>query len=736
MRKLVHLALGMFSGCAFGAYLFQSKLLLPLTIFFVIAIVLHICLKMQRAALLFLGLLFGIFYTAGYSRYYFDTAAPYDRTTQTVTITATAYSEKLDYGIRCEGEMTLSGKTYRVRFYGDRDMPIAPGDVVEGDFLLKTTTPGGSEDAAYHQGNGLYFLAYDSGDMTVTPGNGNSVRYFPQRLRKDILHRIEEIFPADTCGFAKALLLGDTDSLTYAQDTALQTSGIRHIVAVSGLHVSILFAIVFTLSGKTRYLTAILGLPTLALFAFTAGLTPSIIRACIMQSLMILALLLRREYDPPSALAFAVLVILGINPFAVLSVSFQLSCGCVAGIFLFSKRLLKYIYSKIRGFSVWHKALRTVGASLSVTVGTMIVTVPLCAVYFGSVSIAGLLTNLLTLWAVPVIFCGIVACCVLSVLFMPLAKLLAACISVLVRYVLLAAQWLSRLPFAAVYTQSPYILLWLVLCYGLFILFWLQGRKYPGRTAAVMASLLALSVGFSYIEPQLDDYRVTVLDVGQGQCMLLQSRGEAYLVDCGGSDWEETANIAAACLLSQGITHLDGVVITHYDDDHIGGLSCLLQRIGADMVYIPKGETAPPPGLPAEQKTTPIHALREMRLGSAKLTLIPGGGADKDNENSTCVLFQAAECAILITGDRAAEGEAMLLQQTELPKLDYLLAGHHGAPESTGLALLAYTRPDTVIISVGENRYGHPDRKLLTRLALFECRILRTDINGTILIRG
>jgi competence protein ComEC len=736
MRKLVWLAVGLCGGCALVAYLYDSEILLPAAAVAALFTLIFACLKFRKTALVFMGFLIGVLYSAGYSQHYFACAKEYDGTEQILSITVTDYSEITDYGIRCEGEISLSGRKYQVLFYGYEEMELKPGDCLNGEFLLRLTSPGGSKESTYHQGSGLYFIAYCRGELTHTLGNEQDFRYFPQRLRQTILRKMEAIFPESTAGFAKALLLGDTSGLTYMQDVAFQTSGVRHIVAVSGLHVSILFALIYTLSGKMPFTAALFGIPMLILFACVAGLSPSIVRACIMQSVMILALLFRREYDPPSALATAVIVILFANPFSVVSVSFQLSCGCIVGIFLFSARLQRYIYSKVKGFTFKAKALRAIGSAVSVTVGTMIVTTPLCALYFGSISLVGVLTNLLTLWAVSIIFYGIVFSCVLSFLWLPLGKIVAAVISVLMHYVLLMAEWLSKLPLAAVYTASPYIVLWLVFCYVLFAIFWVGGRKHIGLTTAIMAVLLIFASVFSWVEPRIENYRMTVLDVGQGQCIILQSRGETYLVDCGGSGDKTAANTAANQLLSQGIDHVDGIILTHYDRDHIGGLSYLLQQIKADILYLPAG-AAPPGWLPPGQKTETLSDIRKIALGVATLTLIPGAEPEDENENSTCVLFQAKECAILITGDRGVSGEAQLLQQIKLPKLTYLIAGHHGADTSTSASLLEKTMPETVLISVGKNNfYGHPQQATLWRLNIFGCRVLRTDENGTIIIRG
>ncbi len=736
MRRLVWLAIGICCGCALGVYAFENAALIPIAITEAVLSVVFLCLRQKKIGLVLFGFALGLSYTALYNSFYLSGTEVYDGKTVNATITLTDYSQSTGYGFRAEGEIGLDGQTYRVLLYHNQPGQYAPGDVLEGEFLLRLTAPGGSKETSYYQGQGVWFMVYTRDDITVLKGDPSAIRYLPQRLRHTVLGRLEELFPEDTIAFAKALLLGDTDDLSYEQDIALQVGGIRHIVAVSGLHVSILFALIYLLAGKKRYLTALLGIPALCLFALMAGLTPSILRACVMQSLMMLALLLGREYDPPSALAFAVVVILGLNPFAVTSVSFQLSCGCIVGIFLFSGRFQRYFARFTKGKTFKAKLAQWLIGSLSVTVSTMIVTVPLSAYYFETISLIGLLTNLLTLPIVSVIFYGIIAALGLSFLLMPLGGFVAAVISLLMRYVLLVAELLSKVPFAAVYTASGYILLWIVLCYILFGIFWLCGRKHMGKTIFAMLVLLIFATAFSWIEPRLDDYRVTVLDVGQGQSILLQSRGETYLVDCGGSSDKNAANQTVVELRSQGISRIDGVILTHYDEDHIGGISYFLQRIEADVLYLPAEEDLPF-ALPAGQKTHFLTEILTVPVGVGKITLIPGIFEEGRNNSSTCVLFQVKKCDILITGDRSTTGEMRLMEQLDLPQLEVLIAGHHGADSSAGYPLLARTKPETVVISVGKNNYyGHPGTHLLNRLKIFGCRVLRTDMHGKIIIRG
>ena len=132
-----------------------------------------------------------------------------------------------------------------------------------------------------------------------------------------------------------------------------------------------------------------------------------------------------------------------------------------------------------------------------------------------------------------------------------------------------------------------------------------------------------------------------------------------------------------------------------------------------------------------------IYEDRKISLGGGEITIFASETANAGNESGLCILFQKEKCDILITGDRGQLGEALLLNRTNLPQLDVLVAGHHGSNSSTGEELLKTTVPNTVIISAGRhNPYGHPGETLLDRLTAWGCRIYRTDEMGTILYRG
>ena len=750
MRRLMWFTLGFAVACCVGAYLHVSWLLPAVSgISAGAAAMLWLAGKKRKPcrllSVILLGCFLGSLWCFAVDQLYIAPVRAYDDTTVTATVEIVDYSEETDYGASVDGKITLNGKGYKARVYTDGSCELKPGDKLEGDFLIRLTAFGGARESTYYQGEGTFLLAY-AREVSCTAGEETGIRYFPVRLRRQIIDLLNGAFPEDTGGFAVALLLGDDRGIQYETDTALKLSGIRHVIAVSGLHVSILFAFVYKLVGKRRWLTALFGIPVLFLFAAAAGFTPSILRAVVMQVLMILSMLVNKEYDPPTALAFAVLTMLTVNPFAIQSVSLQLSAGCMIGMFLLSGRISGFVLSdKLlgdgKGNSWKAKLKRGLAGSVSVSVSTMAVTAPLSAMYFGTVSIIGILTNILTLWAVSIIFYGVIAVCGMAAIFLPAGKALAWLVSWLIRYVTMTAGILSKVPGAAVYTNSIYILLWMVFAYVLILVFLAGDRKRGGLLALCIAGSLVLSVGLSWLEPRLERYRVTVLDVGQGQSVLVQSRGCYYLVDCGGSVDTRAADAAAQELLSQGKSRLDGLILTHYDEDHAGGAELLLQRIRVDTIYLPDipDEYGIKERLLAEYPDRICWIEENTVIAEERLSvsLFPGKISANDNESCLCVLFQTENCDILITGDRNSAGERYLLEQTELPELELLVAGHHGAASSTGFELLAATRPKNVAISVAEgNSYGHPHSDVLRRLEIFGCKIYRTDQIGNIVFRG
>ena len=734
MRKLMWMTIGFAAACLLCAHLWiDAGLVAACAAGLLMGIAALVFGRghdwLRRAGLLLLGLGIGFGCYRIYASVYLGPALALDGTTRQMTAVCADYSYQTAYGSAVDAWVEEDGKYYRARVYVEGDPEIEPGDLITGEFEFAVTAPGGEKSSTYLQSEGTFLLAYQAGDAQLGKVSDKPWIFHPAIWRQGIITVLETHFPADAAGFAKALLLGDRTDMDYETNTAFKVTGISHIVAVSGLHVSILFSLIYLIGFHNRWLTAMLAIPGLLLFAAVAGFTPSITRACIMQMLMVFALCVGREYDPGTALSFSSAVMLVVNPLSILSISFQLSVGCMAGVFLFQEKIGDWMKKRIPGF---------LANGIAVSLSAMAVTTPLVAWYFGSVSLVGILTNILVLWVVSVIFYGIMAVCLLSHFWTAAAGAVAWVTAWPIRYVLGVAKLLARFPLAAVYTESVYIVFWLILCYVLLLVFLCSGGRHPGALLCCGVLGLAMALAISWGEPLLDHCRVTVLDVGQGQSILLQSGGKTWMVDCGGSSDTQAADKAAETLLSQGVFRLDGIILTHYDQDHAGGIANLLTRIPADVVFLPDMDDADGTGdLISALADQTVYVSDDLHVSydETDMTIFGPARTDSDNESSLCILFQAANCDILITGDRSAFGESLLLRKTELPRLEILIAGHHGAASSTSAELLAATHPAIVAVSVGENPYGHPAEELLERLAACGCIVYRTDKNGDIIFR-
>ena len=463
---------GFGAACAFGAYFYVPWLLTAAAAALIAAVLLLTAMRWYRplriGAAVFFGISLGLGWSWLYDRDYLGAARAADEEMHSVSISVKDYSYQTSYGCGFDGEVTLNTSTYRVRGYLNEMEELKPGDTVSGDFSFQLTTSGTADEPTYHQGKGIFLIAYQDGEYTVTVAENTHWTDYPAILRQKLIRIIESALPEDTAGFAKALLLGDRTDIDYETNTAFKVSGISHVIAVSGLHVSILFGLIYTLAGRRRLLTALLGIPAVIIFAAVAGFSPSVTRAGIMQILMMIAMLFDKDYDQATALSFAALIMLVVNPLVITSVSFQLSVGCMAGIFLFSEKIRTWLMEKKRlgrwkgRFTAWFSS------SVSITLSAMVFTTPLVAAYFGAVSLIGVVTNLCTLWVITYIFYGIMLLCAVGSFNLSAAGVIGWMISWLIRYVLMAAKLLSRLPLAAVYTKSVYIVMWVVFCYVLF----------------------------------------------------------------------------------------------------------------------------------------------------------------------------------------------------------------------------------------------------------------------------
>lgn len=695
----------------------------------------------KRALLCAMGLSCALFYNAAYAHF---VKAPNDAllgAQETVTVELCSYPEATAWGAKATARIVDRSLPGRVVYYGDTALlDLAPGARVtcEARFNSATDPAGKGLHLRNFTAKGVYLLLYQRGEPEYDTSHEGAARYLPQCIAHLLGETVTRHYGAREGSFLRALLLGDKSDLDEEDASNLSEVGLSHIMAVSGLHCCFLASIIGTLLGQNRRrLRCAVTVPLLFLYAFVTGMTPSILRACIMLSLGMLAPLLGRENDPPTSISFALMLILLKNPFSVASISLQLSFSAVAGIVWLTPRL-------VRKWRPEHRLPRTMLLSFATTLGAMVFSTPLACWYFGTLSIVSLLSNLLCLWLVSIVFALGLASVLLSAVVPQLGALLAFVPSLGIDGILWLADTLQRLPYHAVYFNTAFSFVWLGYAYALFAACALCRRgKYRYWAALGLACVglfAAARVNALYYERSA--LSVVVLDVGQGESVLLISEGHAVLVDCGSSNsYIDAGDIAADYLHSAGCRGLDAVVLTHYHADHANGLAALLARTEVDSLYIPdidagEGERDTVEQLSARYALD-VHyvtARTELSSGASTLTLYPPVGESGANELGLSILCTFDEFDVLITGDMDKKTEERLIEAYELPDIEVLVVGHHGSKNSSGAAFLQAVTPEIGIISVGDNSYGHPTEEALLRLTDEDITVYRTDMQGDILI--
>lgn len=653
-------------------------------------------------------------------------------------------------GLEIEARLSLAGAPDPKILLYTSDPAAAelrPGDHISGTAVFQTADTVRGGNVTYYESRGILLRGSTVGTLTALRPVSPPVSTWPAYLSRALKESVAAIYPADVSGLMAALLTGDKTLLADGDYAALRQAGAAHIVAVSGMHLSFLAGLLAFLLRRRRRLCAAVSIPLLFLFAAVAGCSPSALRAAVMISITLLAPLTGREADPPTTLSAALLLLLAQNPYASLSVSLQLSFGAVAGIFWVTPPLYRAMARFFPAGGPAPRALlcrlgRAGAAGVAATLGALLFTTPLSAYWFNSASLIAPVSNLALLWAVTCAFVPGLPLALLGIVLPAVAGVLAVPAAWPGRYILSAARALGALPFSGVELDSVYLCLWLALVYGMLLLLCFGRSRRPVLPLCVCGGTLCLALLLTRLSLLSCPLTATMLDVGQGQCILLCSGGRTALIDCGGSG-DDAGDIAADYLQSLGITRLDLLVLTHCHSDHANGVPELFRRLEVSALVLPQVEEDESEYRPqvlalAQEQGTEVTLLRDnlaLSFGEAVLTLYGPLGDGGVNEEGLFALATCGEFDLLVTGDANDAVEALLVKYDDLPDIEVLVAGHHGSKTSTSDTLLDAVTPETCLISVGYNTYGHPTAEVLTRLTDRDIDIYRTDLMGNLTVR-
>jgi len=605
---------------------------------------------------------------------------------------------------------------------------------------------------------GILYAASDSSALLRQCSGGSIVmRWVVLPVKHYLSDCIESYFGStEEAFFLQGLLIGMRGQISSKIRESFSRAGVVHVLAVSGLHVGLILLIFLAIAAILRLPFAArtwLTLTGLLFYAAITGFNPPVTRASIMAAVILLGTLLERETDIYNLLAFAALIILIYEPMAFFQLSFQLSFLAIWGIVYFYPKLQDFLPSFNISGSWWKSKIQKAFLPLLlVSVAAQLGTLPLVVHYFGRFSLVATLANLLVVPAVGLIvalgFVTIFASLFGHCVGLPFANLLQLIMKILFAIV----TKLSLLPWASisVWNTSWYFFV----SYFLVVMFIVNLKKPKIAKIFLLGGLLWIAVllGMQAIRSVRPVLRVTFLDVGQGDAAFIHfPSGQTLLIDGGPASpqFDTGRRILVPYLKRQNVDTLTAVLVTHEDNDHVGGVASLIQLLPTRSLYIWEGMNT------SDSWKNCFYAARQRQVSlrtvhagcflptsnSSRLLVLhpPPENQLKDrtfegNNGSLVVKLIFGKVSFLFTGDIEDEAEKILLRYGDILKSDVLKVPHHGSVSSSTLAFLQAVQPRWAVISVGEwNRFGQPSPVILERLSQLHIQVLRTDENGAII---
>lgn len=546
--------------------------------------------------------------------------------------------------------------------------------------------------------------------------------------RQNISDRLSlELRNSKNSALIKALTIGDGNSITRNQWEVFRKTGTTHLVVISGSHIGLVAGLVYflvlklwartgMLSWSPQKVPAVTAMLAAVFYAGLAGFSVPTQRAVIMLAIVMLAIIRQRNVRPFNTLAIAMFAVLVLEPTAVLSAGFWLSFLAVALIvYSVAGRLGKpgYLFGLI-------KLNWVTSAGLS----------PLLLLFFQQVSLISPLANLC---AVPIISFLVVPLSLLAIVLMWVAPLSAGLLFSVVDAVLQGLwqllAWLAELPLATVNHAQPSI--WALVFAIPGILIMLAPSGMPARWLSLVMFLPLVFTDAK--KPEIGEINLTLLDVGQGLSVVVQTANHSLVYDTGAkfsADSDSGQSVLLPYLHRQGVEKIDTLIISHGDNDHIGGAESLLQGLPVEKIL-----TSVPNQLSAYSPLV-CAAGQSWRWDAVTFTILspPQVSFDAENDNSCVLKIESVNGAVLLAGDIEATAESWLVKtDREKLKAEVLVAPHHGSKTSSSTAFLQAVRPEIILIPAGyRNPFGHPHRDVLARYRDINARWLNSADSGAI----
>lgn len=569
---------------------------------------------------------------------------------------------------------------------------------------------------------------------------GKSIKY---RIKYSFRENVEKLFDnnlnKDNSDLMKSIILGDYSYLNEDDILKYRDLGLAHILAVSGLHIGIIAGfLIYILShlGVKRKINIIITLATIWLYGYLIGFPPSLLRANIMISILFYSQLSVEPYDSINSLFFAAFVLLIINPIWLFNLGFQLSFLATFSIIYFTPKFNELFYPYN------NKITYSLAGLLAVQIGLL----PIQAFYFNKIPILSIFSNLFIapILSFSLIIGGVMVGLSYSIPILNLivGKILNLILSI--QYFIVDLFY--DLPFGIIEVHSPNVIE-IIMYYIIILMIFgvIRFEKLNIRIKKLIMYYLLVLILFNSIVLVSDkSIEMHFIDVGQGDSILLRTKVGDYLIDTGGNimdSFDVGKNITLPYLQKLGIKRLEGVFITHFDDDHCKSLPLLIDNLVIDNVLISYEDNNNEIYNKVKESNLPIIILKERNLikldkNMSLKVLSPNQELQNRglNPNNLSMVFLLSyyDRNILFTGDIEKEVEIQIVDKIKNP-VDVIKVPHHGSNTSSTEELLYKIKPEIGIISVGRNNfYGHPNKEVLSRYEEIGTKIYRTDNNGMI----
>lgn len=638
----------------------------------------------------------------------------------------------------------ISGRT--VRLEGVLTLPEAPGN------------PGEFDEVHYERSRKIDFVLKKCRVLKTGENKSRLEDYF-RKIREKCCKILESIYPVREAGLLEAMLLGEKKLVDTEAKDWLRFANLSHIIAISGLHAGILGMGVWALLKRTGLSPGLSGgvsVMILTLYGVVIGNPTTALRAIIMFVVLAGSRMLGRSYDLLSSLALAGILLLADNPDLLWDSGFQLSFMAVAGTGSFfekERRIWKGLHKEQQGkkkeCSRLGGRMRKLAEQLTGGFALWLFMLPVVLKSFSQVSLWGILCNLLVIPLLPVVLGSGGLAAVLGAWDIGAGSWAGYAAHQILQLYLWMGRTASLLPLGIWTPGQPSsketVCYYSLLLLNIWMAKWVRTLKNFWRLQGITAAaLLLLMSGLFRVHPQ-----AAVLDVGQGDGIIFQTKGGNGLIDGGSTSRSKVGSrVILPYMKSQGISRLHGIFLTHSDQDHVNGAKEVLEeaRLGwlsVDYLFMPVWMKETKTGKNLEKAAAGagtvcryVKAGDQIRMGQVQIDILyPQEGDFREDPNGGSLVFrwEWKSMSGLFTGDLPEEKEKGLAPVCR--KCSFLKVGHHGSNGSSGQVLLKALRPEAALISCGKkNRYGHPGKEAVSRLEESGARVFRTDVQGALLI--